>query len=421
MADRQILVYIDLKSGPFLVGRLWSRFRHERESATFEYDRAWLAHPECFALEPALMLDRGPQHTAHDQRLFGALGDSAPDRWGRALMRRAERRQAETERRPIRTLGEVDYLLLVDDEARQGALRFALRKDGPFLASTGVSRIPPFVELPRLVSAGQHVATETETDEELQMLLAPGSSLGGARPKALVRDLDGGLAIAKFPHPNDEYDVEKWEAVALALASRAGIVVPDWRIEAVSDKSVLLLRRFDREGTTRTPFLSAMSMLGARDNERHSYVEIVDALRRYGAQPVEDARSLWRRVVLNVLVSNTDDHLRNHGFLYTGGRGWRLAPAYDLNPVPIDLKPRVLSTSIAPDQDAASLELALEHAEYFGLDSRQANRIAGEVGKAVSLWRAEAKKRGLSPAAIDRMKTAFEHCDLEAALRHADS
>jgi serine/threonine-protein kinase HipA len=421
MADRQILVYIDLKSGPFLVGRLWSRFRKERESATFEYDRAWLGHPERFALEPALTLDRGPQHTAQNQRIFGALGDSAPDRWGRVLMRRGERRRAEVEQRSINTLGEIDYLLLVDDEARQGALRFALQEGGPFLASAEGPRIPPVVELPRLLEAGQHVASETETDEQLRMLLVPGSSLGGARPKALVRDRDNGLAVAKFPHPSDEYDIEKWEAVALSLASRAGIVVPQWRMEAVAGKSVLLSRRFDREGSRRTPFLSAMSMLGARDHERHSYLEIVDALQRYGAQPAEDARALWRRIVLNVLVSNTDDHLRNHGFLYAGGRGWRLSPAYDLNPVPIDLKPRILSTSIAPDDDAASLEVALAHAEYFGLNSRGANQIAGEVAGAVSGWRAEAEKFGLSAKAIDRMKTAFEHRDLEAALRRADS
>jgi len=421
MADQQVYVYIDLKSGPFLVGRLWSRFSKGRESASFEYDRGWLEHPERFALEPALTLDPGPQHTAQDQRLFGALGDSAPDRWGRVLMRRGERRHAEAERRSIKTLGEIDYLLLVDDEARQGALRFSFQENGPFLANATASRIPPFVELSRLLSAGQHFASETETDEELRMLLVPGSSLGGARPKALVRDRDHGLAIAKFPHPNDEYDVEKWEAVTLSLASQAGVEVPDWRLEAVSGKSVLLLRRFDREEGGRIAFLSAMSMLGARDHERHSYLEIVDALRRYGAQPVEDARSLWRRIVFNVLVSNTDDHLRNHGFLYTGGRGWRLAPAYDLNPVPIDVKPRVLSTSIAPDDDTASLELALDHAEYFGLKSRQANQIAGEVGKAVSGWRDAAEKYGIKAKAIDRMKTAFEHRDLEASLRRADS
>jgi serine/threonine-protein kinase HipA len=224
--------------------RLWSRLRKGRESATLEYDRGWLEHAERFALEPALVLGPGPQHTAADQSLFGALGDSAPDRWGRALMRRSERRRPERHRVSPHTLGEIDYLLMVDDEARQGALRFAEREGGPFLAPPGEGRIPPLVELPRLLSASDHVTSET--DEELQRLLAPGSSLGGARPKTVVRDRDGSLAVVKFPHQSDEVDVERWEAVALALAGRAGIAVPEWRIEIVSGKAVLLLRRFDR-------------------------------------------------------------------------------------------------------------------------------------------------------------------------------
>jgi serine/threonine-protein kinase HipA len=421
MADKEILVYVDLNSGPFLVGRLWSRFGKGRESAAFEYDRAWLAHPERFALEPALRLDPGPHHTGHDQRLFGALGDSAPDRWGRALMRRGERRTAALERRSVQTLGEIDFLLRVDDEARQGALRFAWQQDGPFLAAAGPGRIPPLVELPNLLAASQHAASETETDEELRLLLAPGSSVGGARPKAVVRDQDGTLSIAKFPHPNDEYDHQKWEAVALSLANQAGIEVPVWRLETIAGKSVLLSRRFDRQTARRIPFLSAMSLLAARDNEQHNYLEIVDALRRYGAQPRDHARALWRRIVFNVLISNTDDHLRNHGFLYAGGAGWRLSPAYDLNPVPVDIKARVLTTWIDPDENTASLELALTHADYFDLDRSSASRIAGEVGKAVSQWRTVAKKCGLSATAMERMRSAFEHDDLKTALAFAGS
>src|SRR5947209_1393148 len=322
MSNSTILVYIDLADGPFLVGRLWSRFRNERESATFEYDPAWLNHPERFPLEPALLLGSGPHHTAADQTLFGALGDSAPDRWGRTLMKHGERRRAEREGRRPRTLGEIDYLLLVDDEARQGALRFALNEGGPFLAVPGESRIPPVIELPRLLSATDHVASETATDEDLRLLLAPGSSLGGARPKAVVRDRNNLLAVAKFPHKNDETNVELWEGVLLSLANKAGITVPEWRIETVSEKSVLISRRFDRDGLRRIPFLSAMSMLGARDHETHGYLEIADALRRFGANPDADSKQLWRRIVFNVLVSNTDDHLRNQGFLYVRGQGW---------------------------------------------------------------------------------------------------
>jgi serine/threonine-protein kinase HipA len=414
--DRETLVYVDLDA-PCLVGRLWSRVRKERESATFEYDRAWLQHPERFALEPALILDAGPQYTMPGKALFGALGDSAPDRWGRTLMRRAERRRARLEHATPRTLFEIDYLLMVDDEARQGALRFAAPPEGAFLAAGDAMRIPPFLELPRLLSASERVLEETADDEDLLLLLAPGSSLGGARPKASVRDRDGRLAIAKFPQKSDGTDVELWEALALSLAGKAGIEVPEWRIEPVSGKTVLLLRRFDRDGPRRISFLSAMSMLGAQENQTRSYLEMADALRRYGSRTVADMRQLWRRIVFNILISNTDDHLRNHGFLYDRARGWRLAPAYDLNPVPVDLKPRILSTAITLDDATASLALALEVAEDFDLTPAQARKIAGEIGAAVSRWRSEAACLGLTARAIERMESAFEHRDLEDAVR----
>lgn len=204
--------------------------------------------------------------------------------------------------------------------------------------------------------------------------------------------------------------------MALTLAARSGIVVPDGRLEIVGNKPVLLLRRFDREANRRIPFLSAMSMLGARDNETRSYLEIVDALRQHGATPKADMEALWRRLVFNILISNTDDHLRNHGFLYAGQEGWRLSPAYDLNPVPTDIKPRILSTAINEDDGTASLVLAMEVAEYFELDGAKARQIAAEVGKAVSKWREEAARQGLSKAEIERMASAFEHDDLRQAL-----
>jgi serine/threonine-protein kinase HipA len=414
--DRGVLVYVELQGTPYLVGRLWARMRKDRENATFEYDKNWLAHPERFSLEPALKLGPGPFHTASDQSLFGAIGDSAPDRWGRVLMRRAERRRAKRERKAPRTLWEVDYLLMVDDQAREGALRFSEREGGPFLADSGPTRIPPLIELPRLLSAAEHVLSETDSDEDLRLLLAPGSSLGGARPKASVRDRDGHLAIAKFPNNEDHVNTVLWEAVALTLAGTAGITVPVWRLETVAGKPVLLLRRFDREHATRIPFVSAMSMLDARDNHARSYLEFVDILRRHGAAPKEDMRELWRRIVFSILVSNTDDHLRNHGFLLTGPTGWRLSPAYDLNPVPTDIKPRILTTAIDLDDGTASLRLALDVAGYFELTSRDATRIASEVGKAVAAWRRVAAKLGLTGAEIDRMSSAFEHEDLKAAL-----
>lgn len=410
-----ILVYIELQDGPVLVGRLWPRMRQGRESATFEYDKDWLTHPQRFSLEPALHLGAGPQHTAADQAIFGALGDSAPDRWGRTLMKYGERRRAEKEGRPPRTLGESDYLLLVDDEARQGALRFSKIEGGPFLAESDGIRIPPVIELPRLLAAADHVESETASDEELRLLLAPGSSLGGARPKATVRENDGRLAIAKFPRRDDESDVVLWEGVTLKLAERAGIRTPTWRIEHIMDKPVLLLSRFDRDRQQRIPFLSAMSMLNARDYQPRSYLEIADSLRQYGASPDADIQELWRRMAFNVLVSNTDDHLRNHGFLYVGGAGWRLSPAYDLNPIPVEIKPRTLSTTITFDSSAASLELAMEVAEEFGLKPNQAKAIVREVCGAVTQWKQTAKQLGINDKAIAKVASAFEHSDLEMA------
>jgi serine/threonine-protein kinase HipA len=414
--DKEIFVYIDLEGAPHFVGRLWARTRRGRDSASFDYDKTWLADPERFALEPALALGEGTFHTPAGRAIFGAIGDSAPDRWGRALMRRAERRRAEAAGEQPRTLFEIDYLLNVDDEARQGALRFAEREGGPFLAEDGAVKIPPLIELPRLLNAAERVIAEDERDEDLRLLLAPGSSLGGARPKASVRDRDGQFAIAKFPHRDDDYDHVRWEAVALALAGDAGLTVPEWRLEEAGGKPILLLRRFDRRGQTRIPFLSAMSMLGAQDNEARSYLEFVDALRLYGAAPKEDMRALWRQIVFSLLISNTDDHLRNHGFLYIGPDGWRLAPAYDLNPMPIDIKPRVLTTAIDLDDNSASLPLALTVVTYFELKDSEAKNIAAEVGRAVSGWRERAAQLGLSKAEIDRMASAFEHEDLKAAL-----
>ena len=413
--ETELLVYIDLEGESHLVGRLWTRSRKDRESASFEYDKRWLASSLSFPLEPALTLGPGPFHSS--DTLFGAFGDSAPDRWGRLLMRRAERRRAEREGKTPRSLRESDYLLLVDDEARQGAMRFRGSELGPFLADAAAVRIPPLIELPRLLVATERVLNDSDTDEDLRLLLAPGSSLGGARPKASVRDRDGHLMIAKFPSQTDEFNTVLWEAVALTLAGRAGIKTPEWRLETISDKPVLLLKRFDRNANIRIPFLSSMSMLGARDNEHRSYLEIVDAIRQFGSAWTDNTRELWRRIVFSVLISNTDDHLRNHGFLSDGQAGWHLSPAYDLNPVPTDIKPRLLSTAIDIDDNTASLDLALQVATYFQLTDIEARQIAWEVGTAVSDWRHTAALLGLTTSQIDRMTSAFEHADLKHSLK----
>jgi serine/threonine-protein kinase HipA len=341
--------------------------------------------------------------------LFGGVSDAAPDRWGRKLMQRLERRQAERERRTVRALGEIDFLLMVDDEVRLGALRFREPGTKDFLAS-GENRIPPLVSLPKLLAASDHVIADNESDAELQLLLAPGSSLGGARPKAAVRAPDGGLLIAKFPHADDEWRVECWSYLALELARKAGITTPPCRLVDVDGRAILLVDRFDRHNKVRIPFLSAMSMLGAADGETHSYLEIADVLRQQGAQPEQDHRELWQRILFNVLVSNLDDHLRNHGFLYdTMQRGWRLSPAYDLNPIPPDVKPPYLTTRIDEQNADASFPLVVGTGEYYGLSPEDMRRITRKTVKAVSAWRAVAANLKIPHREIERMAGAFEH------------
>lgn len=414
--NREVYVHADLDCIPRIVGRLYTRVRAGRESATFEYDDLWLSSPERFALEPALQLGPGPFHTGADRALFGAIGDSAPDRWGRVLMRRAERRRAAECGEASRTLFEVDFLLQVSDEARVGALRFSEDAGGAFLAGADAPTVPPLIDLPRLLSAAERFVHEDANDEDLRLLVAPGSSLGGARPKASVRENDGRLAIAKFPHKDDDWNAVLWECVALDLADKAGINVAPFRPEKVAGNDVILVTRFDRNDDARIPFLSAMSMIGAKDNETRSYLEVADAIRQHGARTSEDLAELWRRIVFTILISNVDDHMRNHGFLYSSELGWTLSPAYDINPVPTDVRPRVLSTAINEDDTTAQLSLALEVSEYFDLNQDRAAKIAAEVGQVVSRWRHVASEFGITAHEIQRMASAFEHADLKASL-----
>lgn len=416
MKDRKVEVFVELGGELHHVGLLWSRTSRGREGASFQYQKSWLNFNERFALEPALQLTDGVHHTGTNQNIFGAMGDSAPDRWGRVLMRRAAARAARTENKQPQTLTEIDYLLGVYDEARQGALRFCDQENSPFLQHSEAPPIPPLIELPKLLSATEKLLEDKESDEDLRLLLAPGSSLGGARPKASVRDKDGQLAIAKFPKKDDEISVVLWEAVALTLASIAGIKVPEWRVETIANKQTLISRRFDRILSKRIPFLSAMSIIGARDNEQHSYLEIVDAIKQHGAYPERDIVELWKRIVFNILISNTDDHLRNHGFLYERFKGWTLSPLYDANPTPIEIKPRILTTAIDLYDSTASLKLALSVASEYGLDQKQANEIVRTVGNAVKEWKDVAKNFQISSAEIDRMSSAFEHDDLIQAI-----
>jgi serine/threonine-protein kinase HipA len=413
MADFE--VHIDLNGHTRPIGLVRSNRARGSETILFEYVDAWLDDPDRFSLEPALALTRGAFSPPAGLASFGSIGDSAPDTWGRRLMQRAERGFAEQENRPVRTLMESDYLLGVADETRLGALRFRRVGDGPFEAPIRVG-VPALIELGRLLQITERILRNEETDEDIQIIFAPGSSLGGARPKASVIDRHGHLSIAKFPKETDDYSMETWEEIALRLAGQAGIVTPRHELVQVAGKAVMLSRRFDRHAAIRIPFLSAMAMMGARDGDHGSYPEIVDALARHGAQGKTDAHALYRRVVFNVMISNVDDHLRNHGFLWLGKAGWSLSPAYDLNPVPTDLKARVLTTNIDLDEGTCSLDLLEQASEYFALTLAQARVIIKDVATVSATWRETARIVGARSAEIARMASAFEHDDLKRAL-----
>jgi serine/threonine-protein kinase HipA len=408
-------VHIALNGRTRQVGLARSNRVRGKETILFEYDDAWLNNSDRFSLEPALAMTRGAFAPPSGLTVFGSIGDSAPDTWGRRLMQRAERRAAEREGRAIHTLAESDYLLGVSDTTRLGALRFRRVGEESFQAPDRAG-VPALIQLGKLLQITERILRDEETDEDLQLIFAPGSSIGGARPKASVIDQHGYLSIAKFPKETDDYSVETWEEIALRLAEQAGIATPKHQLIEVAGKAVLLSRRFDRQDGTRNPFLSAMAMMSAKDGEQGSYPEIVDSLVQHGAQAKTDARALYRRVVFNVLISNVDDHLRNHGFLWLGKNGWSLSPAYDLNPMPSDIKARVLTTNISLDEATCSLDLLESAAEYFSLSLAQARAIIKEVALVTSRWRNIAKKVGARSAEIQRMASAFEHDELKRAI-----
>jgi serine/threonine-protein kinase HipA len=402
-----VLVSLELDGRDVRVGTVWGHRRGRAESATFQYDPAWLEHPSAYPLDPALPLVSGPFQTAAGQALFGAMSDGAPDRWGRALRRRAELRRARAEGVTPRTIGKMDHLLGVRDDTRQGALRYRTDPRGPFLA-TPESGVPAMLELPRLLAASTRVERDADDEEDLRLLLRAGSSLGGARPKASVLTPDRRLAIAKFPSVRaDEWDVMRWEMTALDIAADAGLATPERALIDVAGRAVLVLLRFDRRAGARLGYLSAMSMLEAADGEQHSYLEIADAITAGSAAPDADLAELWGRMALSMLISNTDDHLRNHGFLRVR-HGWRLAPCFDLNPNP---GPGNHVRSLAVDEAdmAAPIATLLEVAGYFRLGASDAIRILSRIESAVSRWRDRAGANGLGGQECSRMEPAFEH------------
>lgn len=380
---------------------------------SFAYDEAWLSRPDALSFDPDLALVSGPQYPPTDRAGFGIFLDSSPDRWGRLLMQRRENLRARKEGRKARSLTEWDFLLGVHDETRMGALRFRDPESGGFLDSSDDFAAPPIASLRELQAASlrfeQHVDEEQHPDYELWLsqLFAPGTPLGGARPKASVRDEDGALCIAKFPSRQDTRDIGAWELVAHRLAAKAGIRVPPVRPLrlAGSPHTTFVARRFDRSATgRRLAFVSAMTLTQRKDGEPGaSYLELVDLLQSRGANTHADCLELFRRVVFNVLIHNTDDHLRNHGFLLMQ-QGLTLSPLYDVNPTP---DRNELSLAINEVDTHCDVAIAMEAHKDYGLSAAEADAVLRSVRDAVDTWRREAARLGIPEAEQRLMASAF--------------
>jgi serine/threonine-protein kinase HipA len=408
---RAVEVHADWRElgGATRMGLLYATPARGKETFSFEFDPEWLELSQARTLDPALRLGPGPQYVSAGRENFGLFLDSSPDRWGRVLMQRREAQLARAEGRKERRLLELDYLLGVYDGHRLGGLRFRVG-DGPYLDDDADIASPPWTSLRELEHASLRLEDDdTESPEAakwLRMLVAPGRSLGGARPKASVVDAQGQLWIAKFPSSRDSDDVGAWESVVAALARSAGVTVADnERRRFGSRHHTFLARRFDRVGGgQRLHFCSAMTLLERREGEAGaSYLDLANVLTQHGAEPAGDLEQLWRRLVFFVCVSNVDDHLRNHGFLLAE-QGWLLAPAYDMNPAP-DVAG--LTLNISETDNAQDLGLVRDVARSFRVGARRADQIIQEVVSAVRGWRAEAERAQLSRAEQERMAPAF--------------
>lgn len=390
-------VFVDRAGEPVLVGQAHFTRMRGQVSTTFFYDPGYLAG-DGTSIDPALPLVAGAQHQAG---LVRAFADSTPDRWGRNLIEKAERARARDEGRAPRRLDDLDFLLGVSDDTRQGALRYRLADSTAFPGKP--ARVPQLVSLPELLRASDELASDEDPGRAVKQLLDTGTTgLGGARPKASVRLEDGSLAIAKFPHGSDQWDVMAWEATALDLLEAAGIRTPQRRLTRVGERSVLILRRFDRaEGERRIGYISAMTALGATDGEHRDYAEIAEAMRDLSRSPKADHHELFDRVVASVVLGNTDDHLRNHGFLADRG-SWTLSPVFDVNPNPDPWRARstlIMGADAPPDEAEALLALADE----CSLNPAQARERTARVAGAVAGWRDAARRNGVREQEITMM------------------
>ncbi len=409
--SKEIYVFADWQvfEKPLLIGVLRADTVKGKESFSFAYDDVWLQSEFVQQIDPELRLYGGNQYSQEPQN-FRIFLDSCPDRWGRLLMRRREAVIARQEDRKPKALNESDYLLGVHDMYRMGALRLKRDLDGVFLDDNERLAAPPVTSLPELEHAAFQVEGARDLDDPdylkwLNMLISPGSSLGGARPKSCVIDNKNNLWIAKFPSRHDDHDIGAWEYVTYLLALNAGINMAECRLDRFNNQHhTFLTRRFDRTPESRLQFTSAMMQLGYYDGEYDaSYLELAQFLTDHGANTRMDLAELWRRIVFNIAVSNTDDHLRNHGFIYHKG-GWLLSPAYDINPV---TSANGLHLNISDNDNSLNYELAMEVIDFFRLGKARAVRIKDEVMASVGHWEIVAKKAGLSRAERQVMAPAF--------------
>ena len=413
--QKTILVYDDFSGdAPVLLGRLYVDIIKGGESYSFAYDDEWLANTKVFVpLDPDLPLYTGRQYP-NGRSIFGIFADASPDRWGRLLMNKRERKLADKEARKPRKLYDSDFLLGVYDEARMGGLRFKLNEDGEFLSNDEETATPPWATLRTLEEASRQFENdETALNEKwLNQLIRPGSSLGGARPKATIVDTQGQLWIAKFPSKNDENNTGAWEKVVHDLARMCGLNVPESKLETFSKLgSTFLVKRFDREGDRRIHFASAMTLLGKTDGasatDGSSYLDLVSIIKSSGSDPKNDLIELWKRIVFNMAVSNTDDHLRNHAFILKKD-GWTLSPLYDANPVPYGDE---LSLNVNEDDNRISISLAIATASHFGIKIEDAEQLANEIITTVrENWEKLAANYCIPRGKIEDMRPAFSAC-----------
>lgn len=416
MAQEKIIYVYDHFSSdePLLLGKLYVNAQKGTENYSFEYDNDWLKNTNlAVSLDPDLMSYGGRQFP-NGSGIFGIFSDASPDRWGRILMMKRERLQADKENRKPNKLGDSDYLMGVYDETRMGGIRFKLEPDGEFLSNDKETATPPWTTLRTLEEASRHFEDDAKKLNEkwLNQLIRPGSSLGGARPKATVIDTEGNLWIAKFPSQNDENNTGAWEKVVHDMAKMCGLNVPESKLETFSSLgSTFLVKRFDRDKNRRIHFASAMTLLGKKDGasaaDGTSYLDIAAFIKANGARPKADLLELWKRIVFNIAVSNTDDHLRNHAFIFTK-TGWTLSPLYDVNPVPYG---NDLAINIDEMRSDLDIDIAVETADRFGVNEADAAKIADEITTIVrENWEKLAKQYNIPRGKIEDMRPAFSAC-----------